>query len=396
MDPIRTLLFYANSVPHWRRIVADTLVGGLGLRPGMIPSTWRRDRRVRFLFAEEYRTLSYLVDWKEAFCESPALQVHPVNINNLMEYRAGLRKLREFPLSVILHSAAGDNLSLVRLAASAFQARRGVLMVCYGNEYDRMAEKIGFAKAVEPEYIVSQLPWKAAEWLYAGCAPSQVLACPAALNPRLYRPVPGPRPIHVGFRGDLYEHAHALGDTERADVLRVVQDEAARQGLVTDLQFERLPREDWGRFLNRCAGIVGAESGTSYLERDDRTRNAVRDYVRAHPACDFAEVFDRFFRGYPDPVSGKAISSRHFEPIGTKTCQLLLMGHYNGILKADEHYIGIKRDFSNLGEALRRLRDEGYRAALVDRAYEYAMSQHTYRHRVEVLVKAARSKLERG
>jgi hypothetical protein len=392
-ERIPTLLFYAKSVPHWRRTVADTLVGTLGLRPEMVPARWREHRRIRFLFAEEYHTLSYLMDWKEAFCESPALDVHAINVNNLLEFRAGLRKLKDFPLSVILHSAAGDNLAAVRRAAPAFQARRGVLMVCFGNEYSLMPEKLGFAREAEPDYIVSQLPWPAAQWLYADCGRSQVLACPAALNPRLYRPASGSRPIHLGFRGDQYEHPYALGDMDRTEILRRVQAEAPRLGLSTDIQYHRHPREDWCRFLNQCQGVVGAESGTSYLERDDRTRKAVIGYVRDHPDCRFQDVFDHFFRQYPHPVSGKAVSSRHFEPIGTKTCQMLLQGHYNGILKADEHYISVKKDFSNLEEAFNRFKDEEYRRAMVDRTYDYALGQHTYGHRVQMLVAAAQGRL---
>jgi hypothetical protein len=392
-DRIRTLLFYAHSVPHWRRIVADTLVGGLRLTPEMVPARWRHHRRVQFLFAEEYQTLSYLVDWKEAVCDSPDLDVHPCNINNLFEYRAGLRRLREFPLSIILHSAAGDDLASLRRCAAAFQARRGILMICFGNEYSRMRDKIGFAREVEAEYIVSQLPWKTAQWLYADCPRSQVLSCPAALNPRLYRSSRVDRPIDIGFRGDLYEHQYALGDMERTEVLHRVQEEAARTGLATDIQYLRYPREEWSRFLNRCKGIIGAESGTSYLERDDRTREAVIGYLKAHPHHGFPEVFDRFFRQYPNPVSGKAISSRHFEPIGTKTCQILLEGHYNGILKPDEHYISIKKDYSNLAEAICRFRDEDYRRAMVERTYEYAVAEHTYRHRVQSLIAAANGRI---
>lgn len=392
-DRIRTLLFYANSVPHWRRIVADTLVGGLRMTPENIPAWCRDHHHLRFLFAEEYRTLSYLVDWREAFCESPQLEVHLCNINNLFEYRAALRKLRDFPLSIILHSAAGDNLALLRRAAAAFQARRGILMICFGNEYSLMPDKIGFAHEVGAEYIVSQLPWKSAQWLYTDCPQSEVLSCPAALNPRLYRPTGKVRAIDIGFRGDLYEHQHALGDNERSEILGYFQRQSARLGLVADIQFRRYPREDWSGFLNRCKGIVGAESGTYYLEKDDRTREAVVRFIRQHQAAGFSEIYDRFFKSYTNPVSGKAISSRHFEPIGTKTCQILLEGHYNGLLKADEHYISVKKDFSNIEEAIRRFRDEGYRQAMVERAYEYALAEHTYGHRVEALIAAVSNRL---
>jgi spore maturation protein CgeB len=140
-------------------------------------------------------------------------------------------------------------------------------------------------------------------------------------------------------------------------------------------------------FLNQSKGIVGAESGTYYLEKDDRTQLAVDTYLRQTPDATFVDVHTRFFKNYRNPVSGKAISSRHFEPIGTKTCQVLLQGHYDGILRADEHYICIKKDLSNVTEAITRLKDQEYRDKMVDQTYDYVLDQHTYRHRVDTLLK---------
>jgi len=148
-----------------------------------------------------------------------------------------------------------------------------------------------------------------------------------------------------------------------------------------------MPRSEWAKFLNRCKGIIGAESGTYYLERTDHTRKAVEAYLEQHPHASFHDVFEQFFRDYPNPVSGKAISSRHFEPIGTQTCQVLLEGRYNDILVADEHYLALKKDFSNVEEVVDRFKDEPYRTAMVRRTHEYVLAKHTYRHRVNALVR---------
>ncbi len=387
IERIPTIIFYAKSQPHWRRVVADTLVGGLRLRPAMIPSFLRQHRHVKFLFDEEYRTLSYMVDWMEAFCEVSWLDERLCNINNILEYRAALRALKRCPLIIILHSAACDNMTLLRSATAYFQDRRGKLLVLFGNEYNQMPDKIGFAREVAADYIGSQLPIASAEWLYAECPRSRILAAPPALNPKLYQPRGGPRPIDVGFRGDVYAHMYSLGDIERAEIIRLFRERAKTWGIHCDIELVRYPREQWSDFLNGCKGTIGAESGTYYLERDDHTQKAVREYLQRHPGAGFSEVYDAFFKHYPNPVSGKAISSRHFEPIGTKTCQILVEGHYNGILKADENYISIRKDFSNLDEAIRRFKDREYRQAMVERTYEYALARHTYSHRVEQLLK---------
>jgi len=99
-------------------------------------------------------------------------------------------------------------------------------------------------------------------------------------------------------------------------------------------------------------------------------------------------VHARFFRNISTPISGKAISSRHFEPIGTRTCQILLEGSYNGILQADKHYLSLRKDLANIDDVVRRFKDEEQRRTIVEQAYEHVITEHTYHHRVATLLTA--------
>ncbi len=77
-----------------------------------------------------------------------------------------------------------------------------------------------------------------------------------------------------------------------------------------------------------------------YLNERGKLLTRARDYnLQENQSASFEEVYDRFFAGVERGVSGKSVSSRHFEPIGTKTCQILLEGEYNGVLSPGEHYI---------------------------------------------------------
>lgn len=370
----------------WQRTVAETIAGRVRRQAHMLPAWLRRSPRVSFALDAEYERLSYVLDWLDAFRASSRLAVELCDVNDAIAYRAGLRRLGRFPLAIVLHSAAGDNLERLRKAESAFQTRAGKLVVFIGNEYDLMPDKIGFARATEADLIATQLPLTSAQWLYAEARRSTVIAAPPGLNPALYRDLGRRRDTDIGFRGDLYDKMFALGDVERSGILSYFALHSQALGLSQDIAFERYPRAQWCEFLNRCRGVVGAESGTYYLERDDHTRVGVSEYLASRPDASFAEVFDRFFRDYPDPVTGKAISSRHFEPVGTKTCQILLEGYYNGILMPDKHFISLKKDYSNIDDVLRRFKDPEYRGAMVDRTYEYVMNSHTYRHRVESIL----------
>src|SRR5665213_1119236 len=103
-------------------------------------------------------------------------------------------------------------------------------------------------------------------------------------------------------------------------------------------------------------------------------------------APDFAEIEARFFTGRPRaPVYSKCISSRHFDPAGTGTCQILLRGRYNDILRADEHYIALDHDFGNVATVIERFRDPGERKRVADNVNAYVRAEHTYRERLAAL-----------
>lgn len=385
-DRIKTLILGANGV-SWKAVLADTILRGIfNFKDDHLPVKLRRYPLARKLLGQRYEVMSYGIDWREALCAAPELDVEVCSITNLVEYSRYRRAIAQYSLIVILHTAAGDSMSLLLKTADWFKRRRGKLVVFIGNEYDLMSQKIEFIRSVEADYVCSQLPIEAARWLYAECSHSQILAMPHALNPKRYYPDPdSKRMVDIGFIGDLYHNI--IGDMERTNIIQFFQTYGTDLGITCDIRKQRLPRAEWARFLNGCKGIIGAESGTYYLDRESQIIASAKAYLKAHPAASFAEVFEHCFGGRSNYISGKAISSRHFEPIGTKTCQILIEGDYNGILVADEHYISVKKDLSNIDDAIQRFKDDDCRTAMVERTYEYVMARHTYRHRVAALIK---------
>jgi len=380
-DQIRTLLLEANGT-HWAAVCIDTL--GNGIFTSRRAGQWRhRHRALRKLFGDRYADASYMSDWRDAFLAESRLTVETCNITNLIEFTRNRRRIREFDLIVILHSAAGDRMSLLSRAAGWFQERRGKLAMFVGNEYDLLEEKMEFARRSGADYLCTQLPLEAARTLYRD-VPSAIVAMPHGLNPAMYAPKPVTRSIDVGFIGDLYERL--IGDRERTDIVRFFRDHGGAYGLRCEIKSERMPREAWSRFLSSCKAVIGAESGTYFLQRDSAALKCARRVIRHRPDASFEEVYRECFDGGHGHINGKAVSSRHFEPIGTKTCQLLVEGSYNGILEPDVHYIAVKRDLSNIDDAINRLQDDGYRTAMAETAYQHVMSAHTYAHRVMHLI----------
>jgi hypothetical protein len=126
--------------------------------------------------------------------------------------------------------------------------------------------------------------------------------------------------------------------------------------------------DDWYRFLLRCRTTLGVEGGASLLDRDGSICARTRAYVREHPNASFETIRDTCFPGQDGTLSLFAIGPRHLEACATRTCQLLVEGAYQGVLRAGEDYIPIRRDFSNLREVLRSIDDD----ALVRRVSQSA------------------------
>ena len=382
---------------------------------------------------------SYYDDWEDAFTGHPAFDAATADIRSGRSLARIRKTIGEYDLVVLLHSTNADSMNDLDRYSGVLCERRGKLLVLVGNEVNlpgiSMVEKIAFLRNVEADFIGTQLPLEAGEWLYAECDRSRVVPLPHALNPASFRPVvpQARREIDIGVRSFAYYPF--LGDDERNRLLRFFSTHVFEPPLPVDIRTDvRLDRAGWANFLNRCKGTVSTEAGSYYLERDDRTVEAIQAFLAEKhdgkggytvpkgsivekawysippalrsvlkgtlvsagirnestmaAAASFREIEERFFHGRPrPPVHSKAISSRHFDAVGTKTCQVLMRGKYNGILRPDEHYIPVEIDLSNVEEAISRFRDASFRCAMVDRAYEYVMQEHTYRNRMAEILR---------
>src|SRR5262249_1337632 len=302
-----------------------------------------------------------------------------------------------------------------------------------GNEVNlpgfSIAGKRRVFKVIRPEWIGTQLLEEAGQYLFGDVVTRGIVPIPHALNPSAFRPIGNPdtRPIDIGSR--VMKYMPHVGDDDRNRIAEAFIKIGYERGMKIDISHTRFDRSGWANFLNLCKGTVSTEAGSWFLEKDDTTVEARRHYlhkqtvgiviandsklwVLAHAfppwvrrrakwmisalgiryetlvneLQSYPEIHARFFKDKPrPPVYGKCISSRHFEAIGTKTCQIMFLGRFNDILQADRHYLALNRDFSNLEAVLARFCDPRHRRAIVEEAYEHVMDSHTYEHRMRLL-----------
>ena len=154
--------------------------------------------------------------------------------------------------------------------------------------------------------------------------------------------------------------------------------------------------DDWLRYLMRCRATLGCLGGSSLLDPDGSLRARTLAYVETHPDASYEEVEKNCFPGLDGRIAEYALGPRHFECAMTKTCQLLVAGDYHGVFAPGRDYIEIKRDFSNIDEALALVQDGETCERIANQCYEDVVQsgRYTYRAFVNEVMEDIRSLCE--
>lgn len=332
-----------------------------------------------------YESLSYVNDWKDSFEKLKNHKVISINVLNRKQTHRFLKKeIKNFDLIVLLHSVLGDNIKLIDPFTSYLLNRKGRLLSFVGNEYSLLSEKKEFLTQINVDYIASQLPKKPSSFLYNDIDAKLILA-PHALNHTFYTPKKK-KIFDVSFVGARYPKF--IGDQERNSFIEhFLKQNLNLNNHISLGRNKNVPRQVWSEILQKSKATIGAEAGTYFLDNKGELLQKAKQYCIDFPNASVEELYEKIFIKHQGSfINGKAISSRHFEPIGTKTCQILLEGYYNGILKENEHYISVKKDYTNFEEAFEIYLDPNKRHMITENAYEYVLENHTYDIRVKTIL----------
>jgi hypothetical protein len=190
-----------------------------------------------------------------------------------------------------------------------------------------------------------------------------------------------PRETAIGYRAwraNPWLGRYAFLKTRVADVF---EQRAPAFGLTTDISTRAADTfygDEWYRFLLRCRYVIGVQGGAGVLDWDGSVRECAEAFQRARPDASFDEIEASCFAGRDGALAYFAISPRHLEACATRTCQVLVEGHYNGVLTPGLHYIELKQDFRNLDDILQRMASDRERETIAARAYDDVVRSGAY------------------
>ncbi len=192
-----------------------------------------------------------------------------------------------------------------------------------------------------------------------------------------------PRSIDVGYRGRALGYWYGQLAQDKAVIACEFLKYTQGMGLACDISYleeDRIYGKDWPKFLHSCRCTLGTESGASVFDFTGEIEDNVREYVHENPDATFEQVRELFFKDQEGLIRLNQISPRMFESIAAGVCLVLFEGEYSGILKPDRHFISLKRDFSNIYDVIRKIKDHEYTREMARRAYDDIIGSrdHTY------------------
>lgn len=191
---------------------------------------------------------------------------------------------------------------------------------------------------------------------------------------------PADREILIGYRGRMLPFWYGSLGFEKYQIGAEMKKLCSQRGLNVDIENDsdkRIYGKGWYHFLGSCRATLGTESGANIFDGDGSIRLKLTRLIEQNSNLKFEEIYEEHIRPH-EKIMMNQISPKLFEAIALKTALILFEGEYSGILTPNEHYIPLRKDFSNLDKVLSQIEDNDYIKMLTEKAYEDIIRSKKY------------------
>lgn len=293
---------------------------------------------------------------------------------------------------------------------NALKRFRGVRLLAVQDEYDRTNTLRQAIRDLQFDVVLTCVPQDELEFVY----PRKMFPdtefitvltgyVPDALKQRERSAIPlAQRPFVIGYRGRNLPAFYGRLGFDKFEIGRRMREICAARGIPHDIEMNeesRIYGEGWYEFLGNCRTTLGTESGCNVFDFDGSLEKRFRSLAEKRNAAPTYEEFRRYTDPLEDKISMGQISPRVFEAAAVGTPMILFAGRYSGIIAPGEHYIELKKDFSNVDAVFDQMEDFDLLSALASRAHEHLVASGSFEYRRFVSMIDAvidRKRAERG
>ncbi|MDQ8039475.1 MAG: hypothetical protein REH83_03615 [Rickettsiella sp.] len=333
------------------------------------------------------KNASTIIDHIDAFARYS--KHHIYLFSNILTYPEKLN-LKKFDVLIVHYSLSLlGNFYLSENAKKNISNFKGLKVVFIQDEYRRIntihaeIRKLGFdilytcvpSLEIEKVYPTALFPTLKKINTLTGYIPENLLSENV--------PLLKDRPIQVGYRARKVPFWLGSLGAEKFQIVDTFYKYTKNYKLQIDLSYKENNRyygKQWTHFICSCKTMLGVESGSSIVDFTGELEKHVEKYRIYHPLASFEKIYELFLKNHEGKIILNQISPRCFEAIALKTVLILYEGEYSGILKAWQHYIPLKKDFSNINtvidcihsiDTLQKIADDAYHEIALNNLYSY-------------------------
>jgi len=205
---------------------------------------------------------------------------------------------------------------------------------------------------------------------------------PRALKAHGLRRIPlGQRPVAIGYRGRENAAYYGRLGFDKYEIGRRMREICLARGIAHDIETSeetRIYGDAWHDFLGQCRTTLGTESGSNVFDFDGSLETKYREMTTKRGGTVGYEDFCQYTDPLENEIQMGQISPRIFEAAAAGTPMILFSGRYSGIVAPDEHYIELKKDFSNIDQVLDRIKHIDTLEQVADRAHRHLIQSGNY------------------
>jgi hypothetical protein len=289
----------------------------------------------------------------------------------------------------------------------ALKSFRGMRLLAVQDEYNRTNALRQMISNLRFHAVLTCVPQDSLEFVYpkASFPETEFITVltgyvPYRLPSRGAPEIPlAKRPIVVGYRGRDIGGLYGRLGFDKLEIGRRMRQICEERGIPHDIETaedKRIYGEAWYQFLSRCRTTLGTESGSNIFDFDGNLERIYKEMNLTGGGIGYDE-----FRQYTDPLEDRIqmgqLSPRIFEAAITRTPMVLFRGKYSDAIAPGDHYIELKKDFSNIDSVLAQISDLDGLEKLADRAYDHLITSGNYDYRgfVQIVENAIDRTLDR-